>query len=171
MQLHISPDLLLALDMVTRAAALPLGIEVVRRLRDAYIDRSYGCLTRVGLEQRWTGRGVVLFFDINRMGELNDLLTYEGVNARIRAALAETCRRGEAVAARWASGDELLIWLEIAPELLPVVEARLVAALARQGIDAEMAPATAERDLVATVKRASDQVQELKRRRTRAAAA
>lgn len=164
----MQPDLLLALDIAARAAALPLGVEVVRRLADAYRDRAYGCLTRVGLERRWTGRGAVLFFDINRMHQLNTALGYREVDRRIREVLAEVCRAGEAMAARWQSGDEIVIWLRAGLDAVAHIVARLQAALAARGIDAMFATAPAQRDLVATVAAASDQVQAMKRERDRA---
>jgi GGDEF domain-containing protein len=145
-------------------AALILAIAVIFRSRDAYRDRAYGCLTRVGLERRWTGRGAVLFLDIDDMRGLNKFHGYREVDRRIREALAESCRAGEAVVARWASGDEIVIWLHDL-EAAGHVQTRLQAAFARRGMSAMYGAARAQRSLPHTVAAASDRVQDLKRAR------
>lgn len=145
-------------------AALVLAILLIRQSRGLLIDPAYGCLTRHGLARRWTGTGAILFFDIDGMRELNKRHGYAVVDHRIGGALAATCRAGEAVAARWASGDELVIWLTDI-DLVPLVLPRLHRALAERGLSAMVAAAPAERDLVATVARASALVLAQKRRR------
>lgn len=150
--------------MLLAAAALVLAALTVRRSRQLLIDPAYGCLTRRGLEARWNGRGCLLFFDIDDMRGLNKAHGYAAVDARIAGALAASCRKGEAYAARWASGDELVIKLEEL-ELVPSVLPRLERALAERGLSAMYGLAPAERDLAATVKRASDLVQAQKARR------
>lgn len=150
--------------VVLAAAALGLALASLVRTRTLLIDPAYGCLTRRGLEARWTGKGCLLFFDIDDMRGLNKAHGYAAVDSRIAGALAATCRKGEAYAARWASGDELVIVLERA-DLAAIVLPRLQAALEARGLSAMYALAPAERSLEATVQHASDLVLAQKIRR------
>jgi len=93
-----------------------------QRLNDAHRDASYGCLTRAGLDERYswhqrrdTAALGFIFFDLDGMHDLNTELGYAAVDARIRAALAHSTRDGECAAGRWYSGDELVVLLEIVP--------------------------------------------------------
>lgn len=153
-----------ALLLLLSVAALSLAVAQRRRVRTLLRDPSYGCLSRQGLEARWDGTGALIFFDIDDMHGLNAAYGYSAVDARIAGALAATCRAGEAYAARWASGDEIVIVLSHL-DLAPVVLPRLDAALAARGLSAMYAVAPAARDLAATVAAASDLVQAQKRRR------
>lgn len=144
--------------------ALALALACRRDMRSLLIDSAYGCGTRRALERAWGGRGVVLFFDIDDMHALNDAYDYEGVDQRIRSALTAACRKGEATAYRWASGDEFAVTLP-SPAVAALVQRRLEAELAARGITAMYGAAVARRSLVATVKAASDQVQAQKRAR------
>jgi hypothetical protein len=66
-------------------------------------------LTRAGGEQalkRLRGPVDVVFFDIDRMHELNSRLGYERVNALIRSAFH--ARHKDVLICRYFSGDELL---------------------------------------------------------------
>lgn len=163
--------LLLALALVTLLAliALPLAVLAVREIRRLLIDPSYGCLTRPGLERRYTGRGVVLVFDLDAMHALNDRFGYSAMDARIAGALREACREGEVVIGRWKSGDELA---GLAKDLdLATVEAsvlpRLAEALARRGLSAKYHALPAGPNLAETVEFGFGQVQAQKRERDR----
>ena len=145
-------------------AALALAVAVVARGRAALTDPAYGCLTRTGLHRIWTWRGAVLFLDIDDMRGLNKAHGYRTVDRFIAEALAESCRRGEAVAARWASGDEIAIWLP-SLEAAGHVQARLESAFAARGMTAMYGSAPAQRSLVLTVAQAADWVQDQKRAR------
>lgn len=150
--------------------ALPLLALLVRELHRLLIDPSYGCLTRPGLERRYTGRGVVLVFDLDDMHTLNDRFGYSAMDARIGGALREACREGEVVIGRWKSGDELAGLAEhldlatVEQQVLP----RLAEALARRDITAKYAAIEAGPNLAETVERAFEQVLAQKRERDRA---
>lgn len=142
--------------------ALVLFVAYRRDMRTLLTDPAYGCGTRRALERAWDGRGVVLFFDINDMKGLNDAHGYDGVDQRIRESLAAACRKGEATAYRWASGDEFAVKL---PSVFVAwrVRHRLEVEFGQRGITAMYGVALASPSLVATVKAASDQVQQQKR--------
>ncbi len=144
--------------------ALVLSLVSVIRNRALLYDPHYQCLTRQGLERRWNGKGAAIFLDVDNMRHLNTTYGYRAVDARIAGALAAACRKDEAYAARWASGDEIVIKLEEL-ELVPIVLPRLHEALTERGLSAPLVPVPAERSLEATIAKASDLVQEMKRRR------
>jgi GGDEF domain-containing protein len=169
MHYHI---LLLALALTTLLAlvALPLLAVLLRELRSLLIDPSYGCLTRPGIERRYTGRGVVFVFDLDDMHDLNDRYGYSAMDARIAGALREACREGEVIIGRWKSGDELAGLAEgldlatVEANVLP----RLAEALARRDITAKYEAVEAGPNLAETVERAFEQVLAQKRERDRA---
>lgn len=77
-------------------------------------DLNYGCYTRPGLEllvwphirqrARW-----IIFADLDGIHALNEMVGYEEVNRRVRAAMQ--LRKDDFISAgRWYSGDELL-WI------------------------------------------------------------
>lgn len=152
--------------LTTSLALIAVALFVAYRheMRELLIDPAYGCGTRRALERTWRGQGVVLFFDIDGMKALNDAHGYAGVDQRIREALAASCRKGEAVAYRWASGDEFAVTL---PDVVTAVRVRdrLILSLGVREMSAMYGIAPAQRSLVATVTVASDQVQMQKRAR------
>jgi len=73
------------------------------------IDPTYGILTRVALEASPATEGAIVFWDVDKMHDLNQVWGYEGVDKRIREACAHIRHtRGCTLIARWYSGDEFI---------------------------------------------------------------
>ena len=81
-------------------------------LKELTIDKSFNCYTRQALPLLWDSiKGGVkwaVFFDLNKMHELNEQLGYTEVDRRIRQSL-ET-RADDVTVARWYSGDEFVVF-------------------------------------------------------------
>jgi GGDEF domain-containing protein len=71
------------------------------------------------------GRKSVVFLDLDRVHELNLLYGYAEVDRRIRAAFSSNTRRSDMWAARWWSGDEVLLVLDCGTDQTEAVVQRL----------------------------------------------
>jgi len=109
----------------------------VERLR---IDPTFGCLSRQGLDELLTSTSldgkVVVFFDLDKMHELNEVYGYQEVDRRIRAVLAQF-RASEVVVGRWYSGDEIVLIVPYSEQ--DAVVNRLKVALDSQELSATIA--------------------------------
>jgi GGDEF domain-containing protein len=96
-------------DEMTREqliAALALAQSQINAMK---IDPTYGILTRVALEASPATEGAIIFWDVDKMHDLNQDWGYEGVDKRIREACAHIRHtRGCTLIARWYSGDEFI---------------------------------------------------------------
>jgi GGDEF domain-containing protein len=100
---------ILVLSIVLVLAAAAYIWHLRRTVQALSYDSAYGMLTRAGGEQalrRLRGPVDVVFFDIDRMHDLNSRLGYERVNSLIRAAFH--VRSKDILICRYFSGDELL---------------------------------------------------------------
>jgi GGDEF domain-containing protein len=145
------------------ALALVLAVATALRTRTLLIDRAYGCLTRSGIERIFRPGSDVIFLDLDAIHALNTRHGMPEVDRRIARALAATTRRGEIVAGRWYSGDELVV---LAPAGVGVhVAGRLAAALAVEGMSACMAVIPAAERLASAAQQGLEDVQAQKRAR------
>jgi GGDEF domain-containing protein len=136
-----------------------------RQLRTAFVDTSYGILTRAGGEAAWRRMRrqplAVIFTDLDGLHALNERLGYAEVNRRIASALRS--RRDDlSIAMRWFSGDEIVVVVPQADGLKTAE--RLLAALHTHDLSGTFAVVAAStHDLAAEAGRAGALVQAAKR--------
>ena len=86
------------------------------QLKDLSWDTAFGMYTRSGLmtlaKSQFLGKKSVAFLDLDRIHELNERYGYDEVDRRVRSAFSANTRKGDALAARWWSGDEILLVLD-----------------------------------------------------------
>lgn len=88
------------------SVALFRSRQTIARLR---IDPAYGIQTRAAVEFSPPKKGMIIFWDIDRMRELNARWGYEEVDRRISAATYKIrLSHGCSLIARWYSGDEFI---------------------------------------------------------------
>lgn len=109
------------------------------------VSPSFGCLTRPAFELSLacvdSSDMAVIYFDIDWMKQANDRYTKEGVNDRIRAAIA--FRRDDI--GQWFSGDEFVAFLSLEDAL--GFAQRVQAQLHEQGLSATILIQTSSRDI------------------------
>jgi GGDEF domain-containing protein len=125
----------------------------------------YSIGTRQKLETNWPRlphkNRSVIFFDFDKIHELNQQLGYIAVDKKIAAALANFRKtRGDTVSYRWYSGDEIVI--TVPTQDAQATAQRLQLAIAAQGLSATIAIAKSTGNLKDTVRTASDRVQAAK---------
>lgn len=149
--------------------------ELINLARELAWNDEYGCYTRPGFrkmvwpsiaqEARW-----LIFFDIDGMGELNDLYTHAGVNAMIKKSLS--IRGSDYLAGQRYSGDEFFVCVTDDPErgeTDPIqLAVRLKQALHENGLSATFAivPVTSH-DLMENLEPAVQLVEQAKHRNER----
>lgn len=149
--------------------------ELEEENQDLAFNEEYGCYTRSGFQKRiWRNIADkakwIIYFDIDGMGELNELHTHAGVNARIKKSLA--VRTSDYLAGQRYSGDEFFVVVTDDPErgkpdpLQLII--RLKAALRENGLSATfaIAPVISD-DLMENVEPAVQLVEEAKRNNER----
>jgi GGDEF domain-containing protein len=136
-----------------------------KMLRKLTIDPAYGCLTRQGLELKYKSGHDVIFLDLDNMHGLNEVHGYSEVDAMIARSLSATTRKGESYAARWYSGDEIV--LIVKKDCGNMVADRLMTHFSHNGLSATMSVVNGSSDMKATMKLASDLVQNSKRNNSR----
>ena len=103
--------------------------ELEERVRRLAWDPAFGMYTRAALlamsGRELRGRKSVVFLDLDRVHELNLLYGYAEVDRRIRAAFSSNTRRSDMWAARWWSGDEVLLVLDSETDQTEAVVSRL----------------------------------------------
>jgi GGDEF domain-containing protein len=112
--------------------------ELEERVRRFAWDPAFGMYTRAALlamsGRELRGRKSVVFLDLDRVHELNLLYGYAEVDRRIRAAFSSNTRRSDMWAARWWSGDEVLLVLDCGVGQAEVVVGRLQQLAQQQGL-------------------------------------
>lgn len=158
------PYAIIAFLLLALAGVACYALHVKRQLNHAYMDATFGCLTRAGGEKAWSGRPVdVLFFDVDFMHDLNSRLGYTEVDSRIRTALH--VRSSDTIIARWYSGDEIIVITPTGDGLL--TGRRLLDAFRDQGLTFTGAVVKSAGSLSETVTIASREVQALKSQNVR----
>ena len=112
--------------------------ELEERVRTLAWDSAFGMYTRPALlamrGRELRGRKSVVFLDLDRVHELNLLHGYAEVDRRIRAAFSSNTRRSDMWAARWWSGDEVLLVLDAGTAQTDAVVSRLAQSAKEQEI-------------------------------------
>jgi GGDEF domain-containing protein len=112
--------------------------ELKARVRRFAWDPAFGMYTRAALlamsGSELRGRKSVVFLDLDRVHELNLLYGYAEVDRRIRAAFSSNTRRSDMWAARWWSGDEVLLVLDCGVGQVTAVVERLAHSAQEQGL-------------------------------------
>ena len=112
--------------------------ELEERVRRLAWDPAFGMYTRAALlamsGRELRGRKSVVFLDLDRVHELNLQFGYAEVDRRIRAAFSSNTRRSDMWAARWWSGDEVLLVLDCGVGQAEVVVGRLQQLAQQQGL-------------------------------------
>lgn len=160
---------LLTVVVTSAATTIALGLPAYRHHR-AVVDRLTTCPvysigTRQKLEANWPtlphkDRSVI-FFDFDKIHDLNEQLGYIEVDRRIATVLAGFRKsRQDTVSYRWYSGDEIVI--TVPSREAQATAQRLQLAITAQGLSATIAIAESSGNLLDTVRTASDRVQAAK---------
>ena len=139
--------------------------QLKEQLQDLSWDTAFGMYTRSGLmtlaKSQFLGKKSVAFLDLDRIHELNERYGYDEVDRRVRAAFSANTRKGDALAARWWSGDEILLVLDCNTDRAYHVLERLASAASTQKLSFTCAIGqwdTDAEDLNSVVTRLSKQV-------------
>lgn len=145
--------------------------EMLELFKDMAWNDEYGCYTRQGF-QKLVWRKIadtakwIIYFDIDKMGELNEKHTHAGVNAIIKKCLA--IRTSDYMTGQRYSGDEFMICVTAAPERSDTnpweLAMRLQETLLKNGVSATFAIAPViSADLMENVETAVQMVEAAKK--------
>ncbi len=108
------------------------------QLKDLSWDTAFGMYTRPGLmalvRSNLNGEKAVVFVDLDRIHDLNSLLGYSEVDRRVKLVFSTQTRQADVLAARWWSGDEILLVLDCTPLGAYAVMDRLAQSASSQGL-------------------------------------